>query len=177
MLTIAKLINIHLQCQAQLGSKVQQRVHKNEFTMTTKLPSTSRSLPIALIRAREGVMAPIRDMLAETGITEQQWRVLRVLSEHGALDATTLADRASLLFPSLTRIATTMRNKGLITQTRDKVDRRRQFIEITEDGQKIINDYSVQSAQIVSGFLNTLGTDNYEQLLDLLALLDPGSRD
>ena len=145
--------------------------------MTTKLPSTSRSLPIALIRAREGVMAPIRDMLAETGITEQQWRVLRVLSEHGALDATTLADRASLLFPSLTRIATTMRNKGLITQTRDKVDRRRQFIEITEDGQKIINDYSVQSAQIVSGFLNTLGTDNYEQLLDLLALLDPGSRD
>ena len=145
--------------------------------MTDKLPSTSRSLPIALIRAREGVMAPIRDMLAETGITEQQWRVLRVLSEHGALDATTLADRASLLFPSLTRIATTMRNKGLITQTRDKVDRRRQFIEITEDGQKIINDYSVQSAQIVSGFLNTLGTDNYEQLLDLLALLDPGSRD
>ena len=145
--------------------------------MTDKLPSTSRSLPIALIRAREGVMAPIRDMLAETGITEQQWRVLRVLSEHGALDATTLADRASLLFPSLTRIATTMRTKGLITPTRDKVDRRRQFIEITGDGQKIINDYSVQSAQIVSGFLNTLGTDNYEQLLDLLALLDPGSRD
>ena len=145
--------------------------------MTTKLPSTSRSLPIALIRAREGVMAPIRDMLAETGITEQQWRVLRVLSEHGALDATTLADRSSLLFPSLTRIATTMRNKGLITQTRDNVDRRRQFIEITEDGQKIINDYSAQSAQIVAGFQNTLGNDNYEQLLDLLALLDPGSRD
>jgi homoprotocatechuate degradation regulator HpaR len=145
--------------------------------MTTKLPSTSRSLPIALIRAREGVMAPIRDMLAETGITEQQWRVLRVLSEYGALDATTLADRASLLFPSLTRIATTMRNKGLITQTRDKVDRRRQFIEITEDGQKIINDYSAQSAQIVADFQSALGYEDYEKLLDLLALLDPGSRD
>ena len=145
--------------------------------MTTKLPSTSRSLPIALIRAREGVMAPIRDMLAETGITEQQWRVLRVLSEYGALDATTLADRTSLLFPSLTRIATTMRNKGLITQTRDKVDRRRQFIEITEDGQKIINDYSAQSAQIVAGFQSALGYEDYEKLLDLLALLDPGSHD
>ena len=45
--------------------------------MKNALPSTSRSLPIALIRAREGVMAPIREMLAETGITEQQWRVLR----------------------------------------------------------------------------------------------------
>ena len=28
-------------------------------------------------------MTPIRDMLSETGITEQQWRVLRVLSEFG----------------------------------------------------------------------------------------------
>ena len=36
-------------------------------------------LPIALMRAREQVMAPIRNMLADSGITEQQWRVLRVL--------------------------------------------------------------------------------------------------
>lgn len=143
--------------------------------MNEKLPTTSRSLPIALIRAREGVMAPIRAMLAETDITEQQWRVLRVLSEYGSLDSTTLADRASLLFPSLTRIATTMREKGLITQTRDKVDRRRQLIEITPAGQKIIDDRSEQSAQIVTDFRERLGDKNYEKLLDLLAVLDPGS--
>jgi homoprotocatechuate degradation regulator HpaR len=122
-------------------------------------------------------MAPIRDMLADTGITEQQWRILRVLSEHGSLDATSLADRASLLFPSLTRIAATMRKKGLITQTRDEVDRRRQVIAITEDGQKIIDDYTEQSIQIVADFRRILGDEDYERLLDLLALLDPGSRD
>lgn len=145
--------------------------------MTTRLPTTSRSLPIALLRAREGVMSPIREMLSETGITEQQWRVLRVLSEHGAVDTTTLADRASLLFPSLTRIATKMRDKGLITQTRDDGDRRRQIIQITDAGQKIIDDHARQSAQIVEGFKSSLGTENYETLLDLLAMLDPGSRD
>ncbi len=149
---------------------------KPSISMKNKLPSTSRSLPIALIRAREGVMAPIRDMLAETGITEQQWRVLRVLSEYGLLDTSTLANRASLLFPSLTRIATTMRNKGLITQTRDAIDRRRQFIAITEAGQKIIDDYAEQSAKIVAEFRATLGDEDYEKLLDLLARLDPGSR-
>lgn len=144
--------------------------------MTSKLPPTTRSLPIALIRAREGVMAPIREMLAETGITEQQWRVLRVLNEHGRLDTKTLADRSSLLFPSLTRIAATLRNKGLITQTRDDVDRRRQFIEITAQGKKIISDHEDHAAQIVADFKSTLGRDNYETLLDLLALLDPGSQ-
>lgn len=145
--------------------------------MSSKLPSTSRSLPIALIRAREGVMAPIRDMLTETDITEQQWRVLRVLSEYGMLDTTTLADRSSLLFPSLTRIAVTLRDKGLITQTRDEVDRRRQLIEITAKGQKIIDDRTAQTAQIVTDFKTKLGSENYETLLDLLALLDSGSRD
>ena len=145
--------------------------------MSSTLPSTSRSLPIALIRAREGVMAPIREMLSETGITEQQWRVLRVLSEHGLLDTTTLAERSSLLFPSLTRIAASMRDKGLITQTRDEIDRLRQLIEITAAGQKIIDDRTSQSIQIVDDIKTKLGTDNYETLLDLLGLLDLNSND
>ncbi len=121
-------------------------------------------------------MAPIREMLAETGITEQQWRVLRVLSEFGVLDAKTLADRASLLFPSLTRIVATLRDKGLVTQTRDQKDRRRQFIEITDAGQKIIDDRADEAAQIVAEFKATLGAERYETLLDLLADLDPGAR-
>jgi len=121
-------------------------------------------------------MSPIRDMLAETGITEQQWRVLRVLAEHGQLDTTTLADRSSLLFPSLTRIATTMREKGLLTQTRDEADRRRQMVNITAAGQKIIDDNMEEAAQIVAGFKNKLGDDKYEQLLDLLGLLDPNNK-
>ncbi len=142
----------------------------------SKLPSTARSLPIALIRAREGVMIPIRDMLSETDITEQQWRVLRVLAEFGILDTKTLADRSSLLFPSLTRIATTLRNKGLITQTRDDKDRRRQFIEITPKGQQIIDQNADQAARIVAGFKRTLGRKDYETLLDLLERLDPGAK-
>lgn len=145
--------------------------------MNKKLPSTSRSLPIALIRAREGVMSPIREMLYETGITEQQWRVLRVLAEFGVMDAKTLADRSSLLFPSLTRIAATLRDKGLVTQTRDKKDRRRQFIKITTAGQKIIDDRAEQTAVIVSDFKTKLGHDDYELLLDLLGRLDPGAQD
>jgi homoprotocatechuate degradation regulator HpaR len=145
--------------------------------MTDPLPNTTRSLPIALIRAREGVMAPIRDMLSETGITEQQWRVLRVLSEHGELDTSTLADRASLLFPSLTRIAATMREKGLLTQTRDENDRRRQIVKITPAGQQLIDDNKDRASEIVTGFKATLGEEQYETLLDLLALLDPQNRD
>lgn len=132
---------------------------------------------MALIRAREGVMLPIREMLSETGITEQQWRVLRVLAENGAMDTKTLAFRASLLLPSLTRIAATLRTKGLITQTRDTTDRRRQFVDITPQGQAVIDTHLTRATQIAAGFKNTLGEDNYETLLDLLAQLDPAAND
>lgn len=121
-------------------------------------------------------MSPIREMLSETGITEQQWRVLRVLAEFGRMDAKTLADRSSLLFPSLTRIAATLRDKGLVTQTRDDQDRRRQFLAITPEGQRIIDDHSSQAARIVAGFKETLGEQDYETLLDLLNRLDPGAQ-
>jgi homoprotocatechuate degradation regulator HpaR len=165
MLIVGKLNNDRLCCQP---------LARREPPMKKRLPSTDRSLPIALIRAREGVMAPIREMLSQTGITEQQWRVLRVLAEHGKMGAKTLAERASLLFPSLTRIASTLRDKGLITQAHDDKDRRRQLIEITAKGQEIIDARQGQSLEIVADLKKALGPDNYETLLDLLAKLDPG---
>jgi len=136
------------------------------------LPDTSRSLPIALARAREKVMSPIRDMLAETGITEQQWRVLRVLEESDALDASNLAERACLLLPSLTRITQTMLEKGLVTRTADLTDRRRQKIKITKRGQAVIDDNRSRAVKISKQFVETLGEKRYEELLDSLQILD-----
>lgn len=138
--------------------------------MSNTLPPTSRSLPIALIRARENIMSPIRQMLAESGLTEQQWRVLRVLAEHNGQDATDVAKRACLLMPSLTRIMRNMSDKGLITRKTDPQDRRRQTLEITAAGQKIIDDNHAQAVQIVTDFKSRIGDANYEQLLDLLEL-------
>ena len=139
----------------------------------SQLPSTDRSLPIALIRAREGIMSPIREMLAQSDVTEQQWRVLRVLDDHGPQESSALAQRACLLFPSLTRITQTLKKKGLITQTRVATDKRRQVIEITAAGKEIIEANQAEAAEIVTRFKTILGAEQYEQLLDLLALLDP----
>ena len=137
------------------------------------LPSTDRSLPFALMRARERVMEPIRKMLTESGITEQQWRVLRVLSEHGAMDPTRLAEKASLLLPSVTRIVQGMLDKGLLTRTQDQVDRRRQILEIKAKGQGIIDANLPRASEIAASFRAQLGDAEHDKLLELLAALDP----
>lgn len=117
-------------------------------------------------------MAPIREMLSSAGITEQQWRVLRVLDEHGPMDSSTVADRACLLYPSLTRITQSMSQKGLVTQTRDTADRRRQLIDITPKGRGVISDNLEHSNSIARKFREILGEKDHELLLDLLAKLD-----
>lgn len=136
--------------------------------MAQTLPSTTRSLPIALIRARENIMTPIRKMLTESGLTEQQWRVLRVLDEHGAQDATEVSRRACLLSPSLTRMIRSMSDKGLITRAQDPNDGRRQTLELTDAGAAIIDTNRAEAARIVEGFKARVGAEKYELLLDLL---------
>jgi len=136
--------------------------------MTSTLPPTSRSLPIALIRAREGVMGPIRHMLSKDGITEQQWRILRVLAEHDTLTASEVCDKASLLPPSFTRIAAGMVQKDLIARHRSAKDRRSQSYQIAAKGQAIIDTHRAEAAAIVDGYKTQLGAERYEALLDFL---------
>lgn len=133
-----------------------------------KLPSTKRSVPIALIRAREKVMGPIREMLSDSGITEQQWRILRVLDEFGAQDASTLADRACLLLPSQTRIVQTLLEKGLVSRQPDAKDRRKQTVAITPAGRDIIHVRLDEAEAIASRIEDVIGKKKLNQLLDIL---------
>ena len=140
--------------------------------LVKRLPSTRRSLPIALMRSREKIMGPIRDMLKVSGITEQQWRVLRVLSESGAQDLTQISVKASLLMPSLSRIIKKLREEGLIVSQTNDEDRRRQIVRIGTKGQKIIDDNLPQAMKIAEELQQHLGLERHEQLLDLLETLE-----
>jgi len=113
-------------------------------------------------------MGPIRAMLADVGITEQQWRVLRVLDEAGAMEPTRIADMACLLLPSLTRILQKLEEKGLILRRRDEDDKRKQVVQISAEGQKVIAANLDASVVLVDSLRTRLGEARYELLLDLL---------
>ena len=134
-------------------------------------PSTGRSLPIALLRARETVMAQFRPILARHNVTEQQWRVLRVLGEVGRLDASDLAFRASLLAPSLTRILRTLDERGLVKRQRDEKDARRSWIEIAAEGERLIARVAPEASAVYKRIEIRFGNERIAQLLDELEQL------
>ena len=85
-------------------------------------PDTSKSLPIAMLRAREAMMLSFRPVLAKHGFTEQQWRVLRVLGEKGDSDAGQVAFDACILAPSLSRIIGKLEKDQYISRFVDAKD-------------------------------------------------------
>ncbi|MFK7754188.1 MAG: homoprotocatechuate degradation operon regulator HpaR [Sedimentitalea sp.] len=140
--------------------------------MSDALLSTERSLPIALLRARERVMGPIRGMLSDVGITEQQWRVLRVVQENGPVEPTRIAEQACLLLPSLTRILQKLDEKELVRRSKDKKDRRKQVVEITTRGADLIDQNLATSLELMDQVRRSMGAERYDALLDLLNELD-----
>ncbi|WP_333781874.1 MULTISPECIES: homoprotocatechuate degradation operon regulator HpaR [unclassified Shimia] len=147
-------------------------VHECYMTGNTQILSTSQSLPMVLLRAREKVMKPARKMLVDVGVTEQQWRVVRVLVEDGPMDPTSIAERAVLLLPSLTRILHKLEEKGYITRERDEKDGRRQVIKATDLGFKLIDDNIPSARQYAQQLKDHMGGARYDQLLDLLNQLN-----
>lgn len=136
------------------------------------LPPTSRSLPISLLRAREKVMGPIRAMLADAGLTEQQWRVLRVLDEEGPMSLTQIAGLACIQMPSLTRIVQKLVEKCLVLRIQSTADRRGQIISLTADGAAVIRDNAEESRRITSSIASKLGRRRHQELLELLEELN-----
>lgn len=135
---------------------------------TKPLRATRRSLPIALLRARETVMAPIREMLASSGINEQKWRVLRVLQEGGPLELSQVAAEACLLLSSLTRMIGPMVAEGLITRTVPPEDRRKTIIGIAPAGEALVQAHSKESRAILDRIESEFGPERLDLLLDLL---------
>ncbi len=106
--------------------------------MTRSPPFVHRNLPRLLLQARETVMAHTRPRLRDHGLSDQQWRVLRVLGEHAeeadGIETGRVAREAFLLGPSLTGVLARMERDGLITRARCAQDARRTVVRATEAG-------------------------------------------
>lgn len=128
-----------------------------------------RNLPRLLLQAREAVMAHTRPSLREHGLSDQQWRVLRVLGEHGTVETGRVAREAFILGPSLTGVLTRMERDGLIRRERDPADQRRTVVEATPKGMKLVEKLSRTIEAHYEWMEKSLGK---QKLTELYALLD-----
>ncbi len=127
-----------------------------------------RNLPRLLLQARESVMAHTRPRLREHALSDQQWRVLRVLGEHGVVETGKVAREAFILGPSLTGVLSRMERDGLISRSRDPADQRRSVVEATPQGLKLVRTLSKTIEAHYGWMEQSLGKNKLAQLYALL---------
>ena len=127
-----------------------------------------RNLPRLLLQARESVMAHTRPSLREHGLSDQQWRVLRVLGENGTVETGRVAREAYILGPSLTGVLARMERDGLIRRERDPADQRRTVVEATPKGHKLVEKLSRTVESHYHWMEKSLGKRKLAELYELL---------
>ncbi len=122
------------------------------------------SLIIGLLRLRDGMRLFFRPILRAHDLTDQNWRIIKVLGEHGAVEMTRIGQEAVIPAASASRTVTRMEAAGLLRRQADPGDRRRVLVVLTARGRllyekvaPLIRDtYGAIAAQLDPALLETL---------------------
>lgn len=128
-----------------------------------------RSLPMLLMLGREAVMQRFRPHLRRHDLTEQQWRIVRVLSETPATDMLSLSERSLIQPSSLSRTVKLLVTRKLVTRHVDREDQRRILVSLTASGRRLFRLMAKESVGIYAVLERDIGP---ERMADIYRLLD-----
>ena len=96
-----------------------------------------QSLPMLLYRVLGQVLPRFRVIFSEFGLTEQQWRVLRVLWERDGVPLLALSEETLIPGPSLVGVVDRLERADLVSRRRSSRDRRRVRVVLTPGGRAL----------------------------------------
>ena len=127
-----------------------------------------QSLTLTLLQAREAAMSFFRPSLNEHGLTEQQWRIIRILEQHGELEIYQLAELACILKPSMTGVLVRMEAAGMVHRRKAEQDQRRVLITLADKGKASFESMSQCMEANYQRLQEQLGEEKLQTLLGLL---------
>src|ERR1700693_4657847 len=138
-----------------------------------------RNLPLMMLQAREHVIALSRPILNAHGITEQQWRIVRLLLDPGPLEPHEIGELCRLSSPSLAGVLSRMENIGYVRRKRLANDQRRVRVSLTPRSRALASRLAPLIEAVYAHLEDRLGKefaeDFYRVLDDLSVKLRPQS--
>ena len=127
-----------------------------------------KNLPLLMLQAREGLLSRFRPALQAAGLTEQQWRVLRVLSELGTQEPKDLMKLCRISSSSIAGVLARMEDVGLVEKVRIPHDQRRVHVSASSLGLKVALKLAPEIAKTYEEMEEELGKEFTEQLYQAL---------
>jgi homoprotocatechuate degradation regulator HpaR len=130
-----------------------------------------RNIPLLLMQARERVISYFRPILNAHGITEPQWRIVRVLLEVPALEPRQIGELCTISSPSMAGVLERMEQAGYITRRRVEHDQRRVLVSLTAKSRRLAAELAPEIDATYRRIETLLGVEFSAQLYETLDLV------
>lgn len=127
-----------------------------------------RNLPEMLLRARGKVLVNFRGIWGHYGLTDQQWRILRVLDEANQLEPRELCEICQISSPSMAGILKRMEEVGLVARQSVAADQRRILISVAPRGEALIAEIAPLIDAQYKYLEKAYGRQVMQQMIDML---------
>jgi len=137
----------------------------------------ARFLPYHINRTGVRLADAFGDELARYELTVPMWRVLAALWHGGEQKAGDLMIATSIEQSTLSRLASAMEKRGLLTRRRSETDARTVVVKLTGEGRKLTKElipYALRNERIA---LRGFSEEEVDQLLTMLARIYENAAD
>lgn len=144
-----------------------------ELKQTKPFPTLEEEAAVSLARTQALVQHAAEEMLAEHGVTQTQYNVLRILRGAGpdGLCRAEIRQRMIARVPDVTRLLDRMEDADLVERERGDEDRRFVRARITPEGLDVLSRMDQPLNQFLKSRFAHLGSGKLKTLIDLLAEL------
>jgi len=146
---------------------------REELKQTKPFASVEEEVVVEIQRTAQVVMRWCVEALKPSGLTPQQFNVLRILrgSSPNSLSASQICERMVTYDPDLTRLLDRLEAAGMIRKERDAADRRVVNVHVTAAGRETVERATVAARARIAEALGGIGAKRLGELADLLELV------
>jgi len=141
-----------------------------EIAQRRPFHSVKAEIAVSILRTAALIERHFAQVVARTGLTIQQYNVLRILRGAGQEGLPTLVIRDRMIHeaPGITRLLDKLEKAGLARRERTSSDRRQVFCYITDKGLSVLDELGEEMRAADDAAVGSLSEAEQKQLLRLL---------
>src|SRR3954468_23299303 len=142
---------------------------RSEIVQRRPFHSIKAEVAVSILRTAALIERHFAQVVARTGVTVQQYNVLRILRGAGEEGLPTLVIRDRMIHeaPGITRLLDKLETAGLARRERSSPDRRQVHCHITDKGLAVLADLEVAMREADDTAVGSLNEEEQRQLLKL----------
>ena len=143
---------------------------KREIKQKRPFSSVQEEVVLSTMRTADRLVAPLTEVLRESGLSLSQYNILRILRGAGeeGLPCGEISERMVRRDPDLTRLLDRLESRGLVARSRGTADRRVVRATVTAEGLRLLDALDDPVKRATKDALSHMAVSRLNALCDLL---------